>query len=367
MNRSSKLALAVAAALIAALAWRALHGAAPEASAPPAFAQEALTARVPLTASAPAVGVPAPLPTKPDAVRIDDPACIVKMPSPPSEADAIEDADSKRAAPGVGAREQASRASLLARMHASTDPYANAVAVWVDLGDGEGQLAERARRLGALAASTRDPRVYGLALHTCWKKLGRECESLSARRWSELDPGNALPWLMMLDEAKSSGDVSGEQEAMFHVTQSQHMALREQAPLQPIIDAAPDDPDSLAAARALALDAMGIVATQTLPQSVMACRAATPADANTWQQCSAMIDLMEHRSDSLLVRALGATLDKRLTGNTGALALLKAQRERIDAVDLASSSSCADLHAKLALMRRLAVEGEAAVAVDLVR
>lgn len=36
-------------------------------------------------------------------------------------------------------------------------------------------------------------------------------------------------------------------------------------------------------------------------------------------------------------------------------------------VDIASTSSCADLRAKLALMRRLAVEGEAAVAQDLAR
>ena len=368
MRRPSKGMLAAAAAvLIAVLAWRAWHATPLEASLSPASEPAAAPARVPAVASTPAAPGSAPLASRAVVAPADDPACIVKRPPLPTEADAGADSESASSAPPVDARVQASRASLLARMRGSADPYANAVAVWLDVGDAEDHRAERTRQLSAMAASTRDPRVYALALRTCWSATGRTCESLSARRWSEIEPGNALPWLMLLDEAKARGDASGEQEAMFHVTQSRQLTEREQAPLQPIIDAASEDPESLAATRALAAEAMGIAVAQVWPQSVMACRGATPANANAWQQCGSMIDLMEHRSDSLLVRAIGATLDKRLTGNAKPLALLAAQRERLDALDIASSSSCIDLRAKLALMRRLAVEGEAGVAIDLAR
>ncbi len=80
-----------------------------------------------------------------------------------------------------------------------------------------------------------------------------------------------------------------------------------------------------------------------------------------------MVDLLEHRSDSLNARLIGAGIDRRMTGNAKPGQQVAAQRERLMKVDIVSTSSCADLRAKLALMRRLAVEGEAAVAQDLAR
>jgi hypothetical protein len=291
----------------------------------------------------------------------DDPKCVVKTPPSPRIADADADANASDDATHPAADPIApARAQLLARLRSSTDPYANAVAVWLDVGDAD-HRAERTRQLAAMAASTRDPRLYSLALRTCWGLVGRECQSLSARRWSELDPGNAMPWLLMLDEAAAHGDGSGQQEALFHITQSARLAERNEAPLQPIIDAVSGDADSLVAARALAIEAIGISAAQGGPGGYTACKLATPADANAWQQCVAMADLLEHRSDSLLARRIGASIDKKLTGNTKASEQVAAQMEDMLALDLASSSGCGDLRAKLADMRRIAVDGEASL------
>lgn len=246
-------------------------------------------------------------------------------------------------------------------LRASADPYANAVAVWLNIGDGNDDRAARERQLAAMAMSTRDPRLYALALRTCWRRPSQECQSLSARRWSELEPNNAMPWLMMMDEAALNQDISGLQEALYHATHAQHLAERAQAPLQAIVDVASDDPSSLVAARSLAIDAIGIAAAQVGPASVMACREATPRDANLWQECTAMVDLLEHRSDSLFARMVGATIDKHQTGNGAAATQVAAQMHQLTALDLASSSSCSDLHGKLSLMRRMAVDGEIAV------
>jgi len=245
-------------------------------------------------------------------------------------------------------------------LRTSADPYANAVAVWLNTGDDNEDRAARDRHLAALAASTRDPRLYALALRTCWRKLSHECRSLSARRWSELDPNNAMPWLMMMDEVALHQDILGFQEALYHATHAQHLAARAQAPVQAIVDAASDDPSSLVAARSLAIDAVGIAAAQFGPASVMACRQATPADANLWQECTSMVYLLEHRSDSLFARMVGATIDKHQTGNGEPAERIAAQMHQLTALDLASSSSCSDLRAKLSLMRRIAVDGEMA-------
>ncbi len=357
---------AVAGFAALALLWRGWrHDDAP----PPSAASTVARAPVARASSMPARldSAAPPRPASAVAHLADDPRCVIKALASPAQADAGVDASSPTPAPVVDARAQASRARLLARLGGSADPYANAVAVWLDVGvaDDENRLAERQRRLAAMAASTRDPRLYSLALRTCWSRPARECQSVSARRWSELDPGNAMPWLMMLDEATARQDVSGLEEALFHIAHSQQLAERPLAPLRAIVDAAADDPDSLVAARSLAIDAIGLAAAQVGPVVYTACARATPADANLWQQCVAMADLLERRSDTLMARGVGAGIDRRLTGNPEAGRRVSAQTVRLLALELASSSSCGDLRAKLSFMRRLGSEGDAAVAQEL--
>ena len=318
---------------------------------------------------APPPSAAAPRPALPPARVAEDPRCVTQEPRPPVEGDADTGTPAAAPAPAEVALAQASRARLLARMKASADPYANAVAGWLDVGatDDAAHAAQRDRELASRAASTRDPRLYALALRTCWRKADRECASLSARRWSELDPGNALPWLMMLDEATARRDASGQQEAMFHVAHAQRLAERPMAPVQPIVDAAEDDPGSLAAARALAIDAIGISAAEVWPAGFRTCVQATPgADANFWQQCVQMVDLLEHRSDTLMARMMGASLDRRMTGNVEPGKMVSAQLARLMTLHLESSASCDDLRTKVSVLRRMAMEGEAAFAEGLV-
>lgn len=291
---------------------------------------------------------------------VEDPRCVIQTTPSPEVADASTP-DSPHAETAATASANASRERLMQALRTSADPYANAVAVWLNIGDDNGDRAARERQLAAMAASTHDPRLYALALRACWRKQSQECQSLSARRWSELEPNNAMPWLMMMDEAALHQDISGLQDALYHATHAKHLAERAQAPLQAIVDGASDDPSSLVAARSLAIDAIGIAAAQVGPASMMACRNATPADANLWQECTAMVDLLEHRSDSLFARMVGATIDKRQTGNDRAATQVAAQMHQMTALDLASSSSCSDLRGKLSLMRRMAVDGEIAV------
>ncbi len=302
----------------------------------------------------------------------NDAACVIKPPPPvvrsADEADPAEESASVAAPPGPLAT---ARAAILARMSASSDPFANAVAAWVDIHPSypEAELAERMRRLETMASSTQDPRMYELALRTCWRRAVHPCQQLSARRWSELEPDNAAPWMMMLDEAQERQDQSGIQEAMNHAISSSGFVEREYAPLQPILDAASNDPDSLLATRQLAVDAMGIVAAQVGSRALGLCRASARPDANRQQQCAALVDRMEHHADTVWTRTLGANADKRMTGNERLLREIQAlaSRENQASIWSIAASGCADLRSKLASMRRLAVEGDFAVAQDLAR
>ncbi|MCK9688813.1 hypothetical protein [Scleromatobacter humisilvae] len=364
------MAWSVAGLLIVAAIWLARRA---EPALPTATAETVARAPAVPAQSVPAsrARVDAPVPASAVAHLANDPRCVIKDPPKTISADASADSGSPVPAPAVDPRAQASRARLLARLAGSADPYANAVAVWldVDVESDEAHLAGRERKLASMAASTRDPRLYSLALRSCWRHPAHPCDpGLSARRWTELEPANALPWLMMFDEAAERGDLSGMHEAMFHVTQARRLAERADAPLQPILDAASGDVDSLVAARALAERAIGISAAEVGTYGVTACSRATTANANVWQQCLGLADLITRRSDSLLAISLGETLHQRLTGEPKSAERAAALDRMLKAqAALLAASNCDELRDELAVLRRMAIEGEAAVLQDLAR
>ena len=354
MTRKAVVLSIAAVVAVFAIAWWAWPGPAPLATQAAARPASAATA-----SAAPAIA---------SAVHLaDDPRCVAKAPVAASQAEAGADASPMPLDP----RERASRARLLARMGASPDPYANAVAVWldVDAGSDEDHLADRQRKLASMAAATKDPRLYSLALRSCWRHPAHPCgPGLSARRWAELEPANAFPWLMIFDDAAEHGDRSSMEDAMSHVTRARRLAERLDAPLQPIVDAAGDDVESVLAARALAERAVGISAAQAGTHGFFACSRATTPNVDVWQECVAMADLLARHSDTLQDVSLGEALRQRLTGvpkSPEDVFTLERMREKEEA--LFTSSSCDELRDQLAILRRMAVEGEVAVARDLAR
>ena len=70
--------------------------------------------------------------------------------------------------------------------------------------------------LARLAVASRDPGAYALALYGC--RLNRDdgaCAQLSAERWSELEPDNAVPWFYRAEDAASRKDEAALSEACF--------------------------------------------------------------------------------------------------------------------------------------------------------
>ena len=99
------------------------------------------------------------------------------------------------------------RAAWAARLRASGDERSQAAADLVE------NTGEARFHLMDLARHSSDPVVYGWAMAVC---KGSDC-GLSARRWAQLDPGNARPWIWEADRARADGDPQALREAIYQI------------------------------------------------------------------------------------------------------------------------------------------------------
>jgi hypothetical protein len=77
------------------------------------------------------------------------------------------------------------------------------------------------------AQSTRDPTVYALAFLTCAgpyaSRLIPECATVSAARWSQLDPANGAPWYYIAQDAAETKDRAARDEALHRIASAPYI------------------------------------------------------------------------------------------------------------------------------------------------
>jgi hypothetical protein len=369
MNRTSKtLLLLIAIALFAVLCWRLKTKSKAELPEPPPAPTSAQR-------DAPEPGTTRAVPALTPRARLiaaetqvhatADSACAMPTPTVASGVDL--DVPSVQAAflhrPDVVSLVKGVR-HIDTALRASDDPFAKAVAVWLDSPrtDDDTQdipAPERLRLLGTMAASTTDPRIYALAIRTCSGSTDAACQALSMRRWAALDPGNAVPWLFLLNAAEQAADASGQQEAWFHVASSARFDERFYTQLQPILSAASDDPDDQRAAEVLSVMGIGMAAAQTINFGPLlkGCRDTAVADANRAQLCAKIADLLYEHSDAPTARMFGASITKRMAGDGRRSEQIAKEQQFWNANDVVAPQSCAELHSQLAFLHSLATRG----------
>ena len=167
---------------------------------------------------------------------------------------------------------------------------------------GECPMSEKAKdearrsldAVGRVALSTRDPRVYALAFGRRVGRVGATagaCQIFSAEQRSRLDPGNAAPWLHMLDAVAVRGDVPARDESLFRIANAQRNDADLFSTAGAVLDTAPDDDASVLASWGLVTKAISAAAAGTMPpyQAVMAmCKGDGLEDANRLQTCAAV-------------------------------------------------------------------------------
>lgn len=213
---------------------------------------------------------------------------------------------------------------LDASLRASTDPFDRTLADWLNLGGVFGTPAARVDALVQDAATTDDPRVYGLAYQTCHSFMtsydgptstaSPGCARLSPAEWARRDPGNAMPWLYALNRADKAGDLAAQRDAMNRIAESSHVDLRPFAGAAAVSRLRIQNPADLAAQYQAAQQAMSheMPSWSSLTQRCKDSAGGDPALAG-W--CARVATLMFENTDDYWPHVIGGSMHKLLTGD----------------------------------------------------
>ena len=273
----------------------------------------------------------------------------------------------------------AEMARLDTRLRTSVDPFDHAVADWLNVGGVQGS-AQAIEALAQRAMITADARIYALAFRACQSSSttadasapqAGSCAALSVRRWIELDPDNAAPWLFAFSQAVAAGDATAQQEAMTHMASASRFDDRLYLPAGAVAAHASGEEDMLAADYDLSRQAFQKTVGLFDPVGplMQACRDKAGGDANRAQECEAIGDLMADHGDSLLLQVFGGALHFQATGDAS-----RRDRDRTERTELSKHwspatgmSECQVLRDGLKTVKRSAQIGELAAARERVR
>ncbi|MBL0728725.1 hypothetical protein [Piscinibacter sp. HJYY11] len=104
-----------------------------------------------------------------------------------------------------------------ALMLASDDDQVRAAALWMGARLRGREVKSRIEQIARLAAASRDPFIYAIALEACSGRRGPDggsCNLLSTAQWVRLDPDNAVPWQALAAEARERDEPQAEDEAL---------------------------------------------------------------------------------------------------------------------------------------------------------
>jgi hypothetical protein len=172
--------------------------------------------------------------------------------------------------------------------------------------------------LARLAASSNDPQAYALAYQACRSHASEltppTCATLTAARWAQLDPDNALPLLYMAAEAEARRDGAVRDEAVLRLTRAKHAS----APWRSWIELTntpnfSDQPRSQQAAMLDELLALQLAAPVP-PYQVLVqyCSPGRMADLGQRQTCNDLAEFLTRRDGSLLAHRTGTAIAGRV-------------------------------------------------------
>lgn len=225
---------------------------------------------------------------------------------------------------------RAAQARIDAALRASADPMDGAVADFLDIGDlrTPGAVQEA---VAQQAAVSNDPRVVALGYGVCHQDGAQTptCAALTAERWAQVDPGNGIPWIDLLAQARARGDEAAVQDAMAHLAGATRFDMRLFAPAGAVARRLPADGRDLAAAGDLAVRSIAQSAALPFPPFMAlldVCRHQAGGDEPRARQCREISDAMYAHSDTLITYAISGALLFQTTGDTARRDLIKAER-----------------------------------------
>lgn len=222
------------------------------------------------------------------------------------------------------AETEALRQRLAQALRGSAQPFEQQLGL--QLGREFSAAAEQARYSG-------DAQVYRLALQACSvpgagvRPAG--CEQLGPQRWAQLEPDNAVPWLLLGQEALSRGDRSGLEQALFQAARARRLSPAQGLLSTALAERLPADAEPLARG-GLLLELMGrefAGAMQGISLVPLVCTAQTLRDANRRQVCLGLARLLLDQGRTLMELGLGLAVAERLGLPESELPASRAQLE----------------------------------------
>lgn len=263
-------------------------------------------------------------------------------------------------------RYTSAQARLDAALRLSAEPLDRAVADLLNIG-GLRTPSGSDEAVAQQAAQTSDPRVYALGYGVCHSSVppAPSCGSISLSGWTRIDPGNGTPWLHLLAQAQSAGDVDGIREAMSLLASATRFETYPLAVAGAVLKRVPEDGADMAAGDDLVTE--GLVRGLALAQApysplVQLCKNNASGDEARAQQCLAIGDTLFQHSDSLMALTISGALLFQTKGDAS-------RRDRIHA-ELASFAAhwspatgfepCQYLRDSMKMLRRRVEIGEPA-------
>jgi len=252
--------------------------------------------------------------------------------------------------------------ALDAAMLASADEAVQAAALLIGARTRAGESVARTDRLARLAAHTRDPRVYAIALEGCAGSDVAACALLSRAQWARLDPDNVLPWLALAGEARLQDDPAAEEAAIFRAAQS-HRSDPHAGLLPSLVGrAAPGGERSLARTLGLAAS-WSVQAAWGLPPTEEAWRYCGDSTASGREPvCDALAGVLVGRGGGLLDLTIGVAIGERLGWPEARVRSLRDERDALGEASrfqtAALDLSCDSVERLQGWMQRLAADGE---------
>lgn len=195
------------------------------------------------------------------------------------------------------------------------------------------QLAREFSAAAEQARHSGDAQVYRLALQACSAPgAGARppgCEQLGAQRWAQLEPDNAVPWLLLGQEAQARGDGSGLEQALFQAARARRLSPAQGLLSTALVERLPPEAEPLARG-GLLLDLMGrefAGALQGISLVPLVCTTQTLRDSNRRQVCTALARLLLEQGRSLMELGLGLAVAERLGLPEAELPASRAQLE----------------------------------------
>lgn len=168
-----------------------------------------------------------------------------------------------------------------------------------------------------LAAGAQDPAVYAMAVNMCgadtMTPMHGACDQISLRSWAQMDPGNAIPWLLLAGKARASHDAAAESDAFSRAANADKVDSFNDS-LYAFSEAEiPSDTTPLEQFY-LASQVIGIESATRANQYTVAskhCSTDAVRDPTVRGQCNALAELLVAKGTTLLDFAIGIRIGAR--------------------------------------------------------